>query len=152
MRWTTGKILWLVRNLWVEPSLCKWLTRIDRDWLWIFILVSFHVLYIFSVNLNRNVLIQISHNSFICPALRMSGYRDTDSWFGDYISFPGSIFWVNLGQKMTKFKSFKCSYLLYNFPSSSVKILRFYFHFWLELDRVSSTYIRMDPSSGLILA
>ena len=59
---------------------------------------------------------------------------------------PRVNFWVNSGQKMTKFKLFKCSYLPYNFPSSSVKILRFYFHFWLDLDRVSSTYIRMDPN------
>ena len=86
--------------------------------------------------------------------VRMSGCPDIETMTRDLESFFRSQgqFLSEIRSRMTKFKLFKCSHLPYNFPSSSVKILRFYFHFWLELDRVSSTYIRMDPSSGLILA
>ena len=117
---------------------------------------SFHVLYIYSDNWmemfpSRFPTILSYVRLWRCPDVEMSGYRDTGSWFGDFFRSQGQ-FLSEFRSRMTKFKLFECSHLPYNFPSSSVKILRFYFHFWLELDRVSSTYIRMDPSSGLILA
>ena len=119
----------LFSNLWVEPSLCKRLTEIDRDSLWIsikFFQVSFHVLYIFSVNCIELFLSRfptfLSYVRFLgCPP---DIVRISRRWLLIWrlFSVPRVSFWVNLGQKWrnSSFLSVRISLTIFQ-----VQVLKF---------------------------
>ena len=117
----------LPTNRWVEPRLCKRLTRIDRDWLWISIFLALSTSYIFVLVIEWKCFSpdfpQFFHMSGF-EDVRMSGCPDIETLTRDLETFFRSQgqFWVKSGQE---WRNSSCSSVRISLIIFQVQVLKF---------------------------